>query len=214
MFPIGEKVYLRDVAYLKIKDLIIRDELSGPVVSENELATLLNMSRTPIREALNRLQNESFLEIYPKRGIYIKDVTVEETIDIMNMRLAIELFSMNIIPDLFQDRDLEFLEKSIVEQQAAAKAEDVYEFIKLDLDYHEHLLKIAGNEYFVKTLHNITDRIFHTGIKIFKRDLTRMQTSINDHILINEKLKNKDFVEARNAMEEHIARGKKLYLLR
>lgn len=85
-------MYLSDIAYLKIKDLIIRDELSGPIVSESELATLLNMSRTPIREALNRLQNDEFLEVYPKRGIYIKEMTVSETNDLMNVRLAIELF--------------------------------------------------------------------------------------------------------------------------
>lgn len=198
---------------MKIKNLIIRDELSGPIVSESELASQLNMSRTPIREALNRLQNDDFLEIYPKRGIYIKEVTVEETKDLMNMRLAIELFSMKTIEEAFQKQDLVFLENKINEQEAAVKGGNIYDFIKLDLDYHEYLLKVAGNQYFVKTLNNVNDRIFHHGMKIFKRDLSRMQKSIEDHRIINKHLENRNFKEAHNMMEQHIENGKKLYLL-
>ncbi|WP_342539033.1 GntR family transcriptional regulator [Sporosarcina sp. FSL K6-1540] len=214
MEEVSRKMYLSDIAYLKIKDLIIRDELSGPIVSESELATLLNMSRTPIREALNRLQNDEFLEVYPKRGIYIKEMTVSETNDLMNVRLAIELFSMDKIGDVFQNHDLDYLENKVVEQEVAMGNEDIFNFIKLDLDYHEYLLKVTGNQYFVKTLNNVNDRIYHHGMKMFKRDLSRIQMSIDDHKVINGHLKNRDFTEARHALEQHIQTGKKQYLTR
>ncbi len=82
------------------------------------------------------------------------------------------------------------------------------------MDYHEYLLKVAGNQYFVKTLNNVNDRIFHHGMKIFKRDMSRMQKSIDDHKEINKHLENQEFLEARKAMAQHIENGKKLYLLR
>lgn len=214
MLKITGRVYLRDVAYSKIKDLIIRDKLNSQVVSENDFASQLNMSRTPIREALKKLQNEDFLEIYPQKGIYIKEMLVEEAQDLMDVRLAIELFSMDTIHDVFRASDLEILQQKIKEQEIAVEEGDIYEFIKLDLSYHEYLLKITGNQYFVKTLNNVNDRIFRHGMRIFKRNMSHMKKSIEDHKLINQYLGNGDFLEARTVMEEHIKRGKRQYLLK
>ena len=212
MNRIKDVLYLKDIAYTKIKDLIIRDQLKGPI-SENELATLLNMSRTPVREALHKLENDNFVEIYPKRGIYIKEITVNDANDLMDVRLAIELFSISTISDRFSDIDLLFLEGKIHEQELAEKSGEIFEFIKADLEFHEYLLKVAGNQYFVKTLNNVSDRLFHHGMKTFKRDMTRVQTSINDHKIIMEHLKNRDFDKAKSSMEQHIEKGKKDYLL-
>jgi len=209
---IKDVLYLKDIAYSKIKDLIIRDQLKGPI-SENELATLLNMSRTPIREALHKLENDNFVEIYPKRGIYIKEITVNDANDLMDVRLAIELFSIMTISDRFSDADLHFLEDKIREQELAEKNGEVFEFIKADLEFHEYLLNVAGNQYFVKTLNNVSDRLFHHGMKTFKRDMTRIQSSINDHKIILEHLKNRDFDKVKSSMEQHIEKGKKDYLL-
>ena len=212
MNRIKDVLYLKDIAYSKIKDLIIRDQLKGPI-SENELATLLNMSRTPIREALHKLENDNFVEIYPKRGIYIKEITVNDANDLMDVRLAIELFSIMTISDRFSDADLHFLEDKIREQELAEKNGEVFEFIKADLEFHEYLLNVAGNQYFVKTLNNVSDRLFHHGMKTFKRDMTRIQSSINDHKIILEHLKNRDFDKVKSSMEQHIEKGKKDYLL-
>lgn len=214
MLKITGRVYLRDVAYSKIKDLIIRDKLNSQVVSENDLASQLNMSRTPIREALKKLQNEDFLEIYPQKGIYIKEMLVEEAQDLMDVRLAIELFSIDTIHDSFRASDLDILQRKIKEQEIAVEEGDIYEFIKLDLSYHEYLLKISGNQYFVKTLNNVNDLIFRHGMRIFKRNMSHMKKSIEDHKLINQYLGNGNFLEARTVMEEHIKRGKRQYLLK
>lgn len=212
MRDIKGKVYLHDIAYEKIKNLIILDQIKGPMVSESELATLLNMSRTPVRDALRRLQHKNFVEIFPERGVYIKEVTVKETNDLMDVRLAIELFSMNTISDIFSGKDYLHLEKLVEKQEESERLGNIYDFIKADLEYHEYLLEISGNEYFRKTLNNVSDRLSHHGMKIFKRDMARIQTSIEDHKIINNHLKEGEFTLAEEEMRRHIEKGKALYL--
>lgn len=205
------KVYLRDVAYTRIKEALLKGDLSGSV-SENELVGILDMSRTPIREALQRLKNENFIEIYPNRGIFIKEVTIKETNDLMDLRLAIEVFSITRIEDLFTDADLEFLEKNVEDQKVARSEGDVYRFLKLDQEYHKRFLEIFGNDHFIKVLDDISDRLYLHGLKISKKRGIDNWQSINDHTKINKYLRERDFDKVKTLMEEHIIRGKENYL--
>ncbi len=205
----AEKKYLKDIAYEKIKDMIIRGNYEGTFISESELVSLLNMSRTPIREALQKLQNNNFLEISPQRGAYIKEVSITEANDLMDVRHAIEIFSIErISPTSFTQQHINALEEKILEQEYYVNDSDIYNFIKSDLEYHEIFLKVLGNEYFVKTLQNVMDRLFIHGMKRFQRDIMGMQDSINDHKKINNYLIKKDFVCLKKTMEEHISKGK------
>ncbi|WP_085990943.1 GntR family transcriptional regulator [Oceanobacillus senegalensis] len=206
-------MYLKDIAYEKIKKMIILEEITGPTVSEQELVKKLGMSRTPIREALQRLQNDDkFLEISPKRGIYIREITISEVRDLMDIRLAIELYSMNHISDLFTDEHLSILEEHVKYQEEMEKKWDIYEFLKSDLEYHEALLNVFGNEEFIKVLNNISDRLLRNGMKVFTREKERIRKSFEAHKLINNYLRDKNFEAAAKAMEEHIIMGKRMHL--
>lgn len=205
------KMYLKEIAYNKIKKLLIMGELEGRVISENELVNTLQMSRTPIREALQRLQNEEFLEIIPKRGVYIKEITLKEASDLMHVRVAIEVYSMERIADLLTDRHITDLKANVELQKAAVEKMDVYEFLKLDLEYHEYFLKIYDNHHFVRTLNNISDRLIQHGMKVFNHEQFRLMKSIREHEEINALLEQKDFREAVIALEKHVLGGRDFY---
>ncbi|MFD1205614.1 GntR family transcriptional regulator [Sporosarcina contaminans] len=205
------KVYLKDVAYEKIKKLLIMGELEGRVISENELVKTLEMSRTPIREALQRLQNEGFLEIIPKRGVYIKEITLKEASDLMHVRVAIEVYSMERIPELVTDQHIADLKSNIELQKAAIEQHDVYKFLQLDLEYHEYFLKIYDNHHFVGTLNNISDRLIQHGMKVFNREPFRLLKSVKEHEEINHHLEQRNFKEAITALENHILGGRDYY---
>lgn len=200
--------YLKDIAYEKIKDMVIRGKLNGPMLSESELVRKLNISRTPIREALQVLHNEKFLEIVPKRGIYLKELTIKEAQDLMDMRLAIELFTMEKIPQFFSEGHLNHLDELIQLQKESVNEGDIYNFINYDLKYHEYFFKIIDNDFFVKTLNIIRDRLFRHGMMRFGKYPNQMNESIEDHIQINEFLRLGDFEEAKILMEKHIIKGK------
>lgn len=204
-------MYLKEIAYDKIKKLLIMGELEGRVISENELVDTLQMSRTPIREALQRLQNEEFLEIIPKRGVYIKEITLKEASDLMHVRVAIEVYSMERIAELLTDRHILDLRSNVELQKEAVERLDVYEFLRLDLEYHEYFLKIYDNYHFVRTLNNISDRLIQHGMKVFNREPFRLLKSIQEHEEINALLEQEDFKGAVKALEQHVLGGRDFY---
>ncbi|MCM3569039.1 GntR family transcriptional regulator [Neobacillus mesonae] len=206
-----KKIYLKDIAYEKIKDMIIREEFEGPFLSENELVKILNMSRTPIREALQRLQSGNMVEISPQRGAYIKEVSAKEANDLTNVRLAIELYTFERMSDQFTDEHLQQLEEKVREQKSLMKQKDVYGFIKSDLEYHKIFLKAFDNDYFIKILNDVNDRLFQHAMRRFTRDLSKMQRSIDDHISINDYLREQDFENAKNVMKKHLLTGKEIF---
>ncbi|GAA0317673.1 GntR family transcriptional regulator [Bacillus carboniphilus] len=207
----SQRQYLKDIAYEKIKYMVIQGEIKGPTVSENELVELLQMSRTPIREALQRLHNEDFLEVSPKRGIFLKEITVKETHDIMDMRLAIELYALERVEPFFREEHLAFLDEKIKEQEEYLSQNDIFKFIQLDLEYHALFLRVFDNEFFVKTLNNISDRLYQTAMIRFGRDISRAWDSIEDHKQINALLREEKFQEVRDLMEKHILKGKEQF---
>lgn len=208
-----KKKYLKDIAYETLKEMILLGELNGPVITEQQLVDMLNISRTPIRGALQRLDNnDNLIEILPKRGILIKELSVKETIDLMDLRLSIELFSFKKIKKIFNDQHLRVLDKLVEQQKIYVDNNEISNFIKSDIEYHKVFLDIYDNNHFHKVLDNITDRIFLHGIKIFTKNPERLQESFKDHILLNDCLRRENFDEAEKMLENHISKGKSLYL--
>lgn len=204
------RVLLSDIAYDKIKNLLLNGDFNESI-SENELVGILNMSRTPIREALNRLMNEDFIKVYPNRGIFIKEVSIKETNDLLDLRLAIEMFTMANIADKFTEEDLIFLEEIVEEQKRVRTQGDVFRSVQLDLEYHKHFFKVLENDHFVKVFNHLTDRLYLHGLKrARRRGVTNIQ-SIKEHMAINDALKERDFVKAKELLEEHIILGKETY---
>lgn len=130
MLEVKNEKYLNSIVYNQIKEMIIRGQIDGPSISENELGKQLGVSRTPIREALQKLQYEKFLQILPKRGIYIREVTIKEASDLMDVRLAIEIYSMNQCLNLFTEEHISILEEKVKVQEEVAEKGDIYGFIK------------------------------------------------------------------------------------
>ncbi|WP_368652774.1 GntR family transcriptional regulator [Ornithinibacillus sp. 4-3] len=204
------RILLSDVAYDRIKELLLNGDFNESI-SEGELVKMLNMSRTPIREALKRLTNEDFIKVYPNRGIFIKEVSIKETNDLLDLRLALETFTIEHIADKFTDEDLAFLEKNAEEQMQVRIQGDAFRSVQLDLEYHKYFFKILGNDHFIKVFNHLTDRLYLHGLKrTRKRGLTNIQ-SIKEHIGINKALKERDFKKARALLEEHIILGKENY---
>lgn len=88
----------------------------------------------------------------------------------------------------------------------------MFAVLEYDLAYHQAILEIYGNDYFVWILSNITDRLLHLGMRVFTREKERMKQSIEAHVSINDAIRNGDFERAKQNLENHIKTGKKVYL--
>jgi DNA-binding GntR family transcriptional regulator len=205
----SRRVLLKHQAYEKIKEKILKgDYIDNNYITENQLVEELEMSRTPIREALQRLQHEKFLTITSNQGIVIKELSIKDTNDMLDLRLAIELFSLRNSVHLLSMEHLHYLEDLVRKQEVTHQQGNAFLFTELDAEFHQYLLKISDNELFDQMMLNIRERLFCHGTRIFKRNPVRMLQSINEHIGIIEGLKSGQFESAITQMEQHIINGK------
>ncbi|RNB79143.1 GntR family transcriptional regulator [Brevibacillus nitrificans] len=207
MIERNEKVFLKDIAYEKIKEKGIKGE--EEYTSENYLVQELNMSRTPIREALNRLQHEGFLKIMPNRGIVFTELSVEERNELIDMRIAIETYSLRLASTQINDGDIETLSEIIKMQEKAYLADDFVDLLEKDALFHQCLLEIVGNSQFIKMYRHARERQFTVRAgKWLKNKPDVLQTFIEEHRGILDAIIQRDIPVAVQYLEAHLKKGK------
>ena len=93
-----ERVLLKDQAYENLKNLILEEVFApGTFLSERQLAARLDMSKTPIRSALERLETEGFVTVSPQQGIVVRESSLREIVDLFDIRIALEVFVVQSI---------------------------------------------------------------------------------------------------------------------
>ncbi len=137
----------RGQIYVLLRDAIVAAQLEpGRQLSENELAALLGVSRTPIREALQRLRDDRLVEIVPQLGTFVTRISENAVADAQFVREALECAAVRGAALRARDSDLAALEVIIRGQEAAREAADYDRFYVLDDDLHRALCDLSGHE--------------------------------------------------------------------
>lgn len=200
-----KKKLLKDIAYEKIKEKVLMGD--DDYTSENVLVEELQMSRTPIREALQRLEHDGFIKILPNQGIAIPQLSVKEMNDIADYRIAIETASLKQAVHLLLPDDFAELEHLIRLQQAAAENNNVLLYLQHDVAFHLYLLRVVGNDLFVGEIENVSARLYRLS-RVMKRDPKQIFARIEEHIRMIDLLRKKDIDGAVAEMERHLLTGK------
>jgi len=205
-----EKVFLKDIAYEKIKNKILFEKVKH--MTENSLVRELNMSRTPIREALFKLQHEGFLEIISNQGIVVNNMSINRLESLIDMRVAIESFSLRQAFIELNESDLLMLDSIIKEQEKASNKNDILTFREKDAEFHHYLLEINDNYYFMKMFSEVYELQFTAR----KRHTTKqeMEKLISDHQSIVNYLKEEKIELAIETLVKHLNAGKEQYFRR
>lgn len=141
---------LKDIAFKTIKNSIINGSLQcGEIYSENVLSKNMGISKTPIHEALLDLCHKGFIEILPKKGFLVKDLSDKEIQDIYGFRLALEKYVILHVVEKAREKDISFLESILIKSKAC---DDVKKFMEEDIRFHHSMAKMTGNDQIVKAL--------------------------------------------------------------
>ncbi|HXD59583.1 MAG TPA: GntR family transcriptional regulator [Thermoleophilaceae bacterium] len=136
----------RTQVYATLRDAIIRAELPpGRKLSENELATWLGVSRTPIREALVRLRDERLVAIVPQLGTFVSYISPQAVSDASFIREALECAAIRQTAVLATEDDIASLEENLRAQERAGERGDFDTFYVLDEDFHRVLCDLSGH---------------------------------------------------------------------
>lgn len=201
----AKDVSLRIQAYSIIKDKIINCEYRpGVMVSEDRLIAELKLTRTPIRDALGRLEQEGLLKIKPKRGILITPLHLEEVTYLLETRMLYELYAIKEYGKLMDEREL----LACYQELKATIGHPAKESSNpLDAKIHAMIIKAVPNTYIRSHYDSIEDQIMRLRIRL--RILTgvtqqRLEQSQQEHLRILGACIKKDWEEAHEALRVHL----------
>lgn len=200
----------RDVAYGDIKSWILMGEIPvGMRLVEARIAARLQMSRTPVREALLRLFAERFLERDSSGGYRVNHLTTRTTRELYGVRKALELFALRSTVAARTDASLAALAQLRAEwREVRPEAPDSDpNFVILDEDFHERLAGAAGNIELVEALRRACERIRPVRTHDFVRP-GRIEVTIAEHLeILDAAIGGGDAVQL---LERHIAESQRL----
>lgn len=161
-------------AYVRIRDDILDGtHLPGTMLGEAPLAADLEMSRTPVRMALARLQDEGWIVVYPKRGALVQGLDERRVAELADARFILETTAMSRASDARRQRLADLLDRSLVQQQRAGERGDVRGFIDLTIQFHRGFVEAGGNSVLVELYDRLADRhrfaLFAAGQRLRER---------------------------------------------
>ena len=207
---------LSNLAYKHISDELLNGELTpGQKISEPVLAKKLGISRTPVREAIQRLQNEGLLQQVPSSGTYVAQTSRAPLIETYEIRLALETMAVRKAAKKTRLQDLQKLNKccelmrSVINTMQKKNIDEIdgdllVKFLSADLDFHLEIMKIAGNRIALKLITDahMRNRIF--GYLCRYRDLDHARQTLNVHSDIVKAIADHDADKACKILEQHI----------
>jgi len=195
---------LNQKVYKILKRAIVRGDLApNAKLALNEIAKSLGISKTPIREAINKLASEGFVKIIPNKGIIVKEINIDDFQESLQIRAFLDGLIAKLATENITDKEIDEMMAIVNEMAQCVKLDDRLTYNDLDIKFHDFLLTIAAN----KKLKEIYNNLIIHGYRFRLRTLKipdRMGKSLKEHrsIALNVKKRNSD--KANKVSQKHI----------
>lgn len=198
------QISLRDQAYEAIKQQIIRCELRpGEVLSEAILSDTLGFGRTPIHQAIARLTSDGLVEVMPRKGIMAKPVSLDEMLNIIEVRRINETHSARRAAERAEGSDVRLLEENLDAMWAAAREREITRIMSLDGEFHALLCLPTRNSVLIELLANLQDRSARLWFISLRANEQHLRVC-EQHAAIVDAVRRHDPDGAEAAMRHHI----------
>ena len=193
-----------DRIYRVVKARAIAFQLRpGERLNEVALARELNVSRTPLREALNRLVAEEFLRWLPRRGYVVRELDSKEIFDLYEFRAALEVSAATLVCERATNEELEDLTKFVEGRSKNADESDTLRVVGLDEEFHERLVALSGNQEMLRVLRNVNARI--RFVRWIDMEKGRRTITQGEHAAVLNALKQRDTEGVARILRDHIS---------
>ncbi len=188
-------------AYCYLRNAILSNELKqGSAIVEQDISDKLQISRTPIREALKMLEAEGLVYQIPQRGTFVKEITTQDVEEIFMLREALEVVALRESIKHISDEPLDELESKLEKLSIQSKPEDFYECDKM---LHQLIIQNCGNRRLVHFLNTINSQIEMIR-RISAMLPNRLEKSKQEHLRIVRALKARNLPKAESELRKHI----------
>ena len=191
-------------AYEELKRIILEHQVPlGGKLNEGELAAALGISRTPVREAINRLEKEGLVQIFPQRGAFVIRLSEKDIFELFLIRENLEGLAACLAAERINEENLTKLESCIQGFKEPFAEKDIQRYAKEDFKFHQTIVALSDAQRLIKMISTLYDHI-----RIFRLTTlglsSRMKTSLGDHWHLVEAFRRKDSEGAERMMRQHI----------
>lgn len=200
----NEYLPLRDVVFNTLRQAILKGELApGERLMEIQLADRLGVSRTPIREAIRKLELEGLVLMIPRKGAEVAKISEKNLRDVLEVRRSLEELAAELACQRMAEEEIQQLEESQERFRQAIASGDVMRIAESDERYHDVIYGGTGNIRLVQILNNLREQMYRYRLEYIK-DEEKRQVLLLEHEYILKAIRNRRVKEAKEAVREHI----------
>ncbi|MGN1148079.1 MAG: GntR family transcriptional regulator [Lachnospiraceae bacterium] len=195
---------LRDVVFNTLRQAILTGELKpGERLMEIHLANRLGVSRTPIREAIRKLELEGLVTMIPRRGAEVAQITEKSLKDVLEVRRALDALSVELACDRISPEELKALAEACDAFEAATKTKDPKKIAQADVALHDIIVKAANNSRLLQLVNNLSEQMYRYRFEYIK-DVSTHGQLVSEHRIMFESIRQKDKETAARTAKLHI----------
>ncbi len=201
---VNEYMPLRDVVFYPLRQAILKGEMEpGERLMEIQLAKKLGVSRTPIREAIRKLELEGLVVMIPRKGAEVAGITENALRDVPEVRRSLEELAVELAAARREAEDIRALEAARIEFREALNSSDMIRIAQADEKFHDVIYAGTYNDKLVQILNNLRDQMYRYRLEYIK-DTGKRQLILIEHENILNAVKTRNTELGKRAMREHI----------
>ena len=199
-----EYLPLRDVVFNTLRQAILKGELKpGERLMEIQLANKLGVSRTPIREAIRKLELEGLVLMIPRKGAEVADITEKSLRDVLEVRKALEELAVQLACEKITEAEIEELKKAAEDFKKILKSNDVTQIAEADVHFHDIIYMATDNQKLIQLLSNLREQMYRYRVEYLKRESVYPKL-IAEHEEIIRFIQEKNKTQAAEMVSRHI----------
>ena len=210
--PRPERKSLGSHVYDQLQQLIANGDLSwGTRLVESQVAEKMDISRTPVREALHRLEIEGFITRSSTGGYYVSGLNRDDVLEIFGIRSVLESYAARLAARRRSQQEMDLLEERMAEYQQALDTGLLHELPEINTRFHDLFYSMSHSPRLIKMINDLKNQISRfRGFLLQNRD--RAEISNQDHQKILEHIRRKDGDRVEEVMKAHILKGQELVI--
>jgi len=172
---------LRELVFAAMREAIVKGELKpGERLMEVQLAEEMGVSRTPVREAIRKLELEGLVVMVPRKGAYVAGLTLKDAANVFEIRGSLEGLAAALAAERITEEEINDLDRVLEDIAKAGEKGDVDTIIKKDMEFHQKLFSATRNERLAQIISNLKEQIDRFRIKSFTNP-KRLKSVILEH---------------------------------
>ena len=215
LFPVKLDGYkpLREIVFETIRMAIINQVLRpGERLMETQLADELGVSRTPVREAIRKLELEGLVVMVPRRGAYVAGISMRDIHEVFQVRGALEALAASLAAERITPEELEEMERQLVKEAEETEANNLKSIVQIDTTFHDIMYKASRNQKLMQMINNLQEQLQRFRSASLARP-GRSRTALEEHKKIVEAIAARDTKLAEQLALEHIENAENAMIL-